>query len=82
MSGVAGKEPETNMVKMTLNDCAEYCAPKVRKLAPGKKVGVLNGIKNAFNFKADVSDEQSEKIYMILKNRKVFAEDGNKVIWA
>ena len=56
MSGVAGKEPETIMVKMTLNDCAEYCAPKVRKLAPGKKVGVLNGIKNAFNFKADVSD--------------------------
>lgn len=81
MSGVAGKEPETIIVKMTLNDCAEYCAPKVRKLAPGKKLGVLNGIKNAFNFKADVTDEQAEKIYTILKNRKVFVEEGGRILW-
>ena len=44
-------EPETIMVKMTLLDCAEYCRPKVVKLRPGKKSGVINGIKNAFNFK-------------------------------
>jgi len=81
MSGVAGKEPETVLVKMTLNDCAEYCAAKVRKLGPVKKPGVLNAIKNTFNFKADVTDEQAEKIYTILKNRKVFVEDGTKIIW-
>lgn len=81
MSGVAGKEPETIIVRMTLNDCAEYCVPKIRKLAPGKKSGVLNGIKNAFNFKADVTDEQAEKIYILLKNRRVFAEDGEKILW-
>jgi len=37
MSGVAGKEPETVLVKMTLNDCAEYCAAKVHKLGLAKK---------------------------------------------
>lgn len=81
MSGVAGKEPETVVVKLTLSDCAEYCAAKVRKLGPGKKSGALNAIKNAFNFKADITDEQAEKIYTILKNRKVFGEESGKIVW-
>lgn len=74
-------EPETIMVKMTLLDCAEYCRPKVVKLRPGKKSGVINGIKNAFNFKAEITDETAEKIYGLLLNRKVFSEENGKIIW-
>ncbi|MCQ2393861.1 MAG: hypothetical protein MJ249_06175 [Kiritimatiellae bacterium] len=81
MSGVAGKEPETIVVKMTLSDCAEYCEAKVRKLGPGKRASVLNAIKNTFNFKADITDDQAEKIYTILKNRRVFGEEGGKIFW-
>ena len=75
-------EPETIMVKMTLLDCAEYCRPKVAKLRPGKKSGVINGIKNAFNFKAEITDETAEKIYGLLLNRKVFSEENGKIIWS
>lgn len=75
------KEPETIMVKMTLLDCAEYCRPKVVKLRPGKKSGVINGIKNAFNFKAEITDVTAEKIYGLLLNRKVFSEENGKIIW-
>ena len=75
-------EPETIMVKMTLQDCAEYCKPKVVKLRPGKKAGVINGIKNAFNFKAKIADETAEKIYGLLLNRKVFSEYNGKIIWS
>ena len=74
-------DPETIMVKMTLLDCAEYCKPKVVKLRPGKKSGVINGIKNAFNFKAEITDETAEKIYGLLLNRKVFSEENGKIIW-
>ena len=74
-------EPETIMVKMTLLDCAEYCGPKVVKLRPGKKSGVINGIKNAFNFKAEITDATAEKIYGLLLNRKVFSEENGKIIW-
>ena len=74
-------EPETIVVKMTLLDCAEYCRPKVVKLRPGKKSGVINGIKNAFNFKAEITDETAEKIYGLLLNRKVFSEENGKIIW-
>ena len=74
-------EPETIMVKMTLLDCAEYCRPKVVKLRPGKKSGVINGIKNAFNFKAEITDATAEKIYGLLLNRKVFSEENGKIIW-
>ena len=74
-------DPETIMVKMTLLDCAEYCRPKVVKLRPGKKSGVINGIKNAFNFKAEITDETAEKIYGLLLNRKVFSEENGKIIW-
>ena len=59
-------ERETIMVKMTLLDCAEYCRPKVAKLRPGKKSGVINGIRNAFNFKAEITDAAAEKIYGLL----------------
>ena len=72
--------PETIMVKMTLLDCAEYCRPKVAKLRPGKKSGVINGIKNAFNFKAEITDATAEKIYGLLLNRKVFSEENGKII--
>ena len=74
-------DPETIVVKMTLLDCAEYCRPKVVKLRPGKKSGVINGIKNAFNFKAEITDETAEKIYGLLLNRKVFSEENGKIIW-
>ena len=74
-------EPETIMVKMTLLDCAEYCRPKVAKLRPGKKSGAINGIKNAFNFKAEITDATAEKIYGLLLNRKVFSEENGKIIW-
>ena len=74
-------DPETIVVKMTLLDCAEYCRPKVVKLRPGKKSGVINGIKNAFNFKAEITDEIAEKIYGLLLNRKVFSEENGKIIW-
>ncbi len=74
-------DPESIMVKMTLLDCAEYCRPKVVKLRPGKKSGVINGIKNAFNFKAEITDATSEKIYGLLLNRKVFSEENGKIIW-
>ena len=74
-------EPGTIMVKMTLLDCAEYCRPKVVKLRPGKKSGVINGIKNAFNFKAEITDATAEKIYGLLLNRKVFSEEDGKIIW-
>ena len=73
-------EPESIMVKMTLLDCAEYCRPKVIKLRPGKKSGVINGIKNAFNFKAEITDATAE-IYGLLLNRKVFSEENGKIIW-
>ena len=75
-------EPETIMVKMTILDCAEYCRPKVVKLRPGKKSGVINGIKNAFNFKAEITDETAEKIYGLLLSRKVFSEENGKIIWS
>ena len=74
-------DPETIVVKMTLLDCAEYCRPKVVKLRPGKKSGVINGIKNAFNFKAEITDATAEKIYGLLLNRKVFSEENGKIIW-
>ena len=74
-------DPETIVVKMTLLDCAEYCRPKVVKLRPGKKSGVINGIKNAFNFKAEMTDATAEKIYGLLLNRKVFSEENGKIIW-
>lgn len=74
-------EPETIVVKMTLLDCAEYCRPRVVKLRPGKKSGVINGIKNAFNFKAEITDATAEKIYGLLLNRKVFSEENGKIIW-
>ena len=75
-------DPETIVVKMTLLDCAEYCRPKVVKLRPGKQSGVINGIKNAFNFKAEITDETAEKIYGLLLNRKVFSEENGKIIWS
>ena len=75
-------EPETIMVKMTLLDCAEYCRPKVVKLCPGKKSGVINCIKNAFNFKAEITDATAGKIYGLLLNRKVFSEENGKIIWS
>ena len=74
-------DPETIMVKMTLLDCAEYCRSKIAKLRPGKKSGVINGIKNAFNFKAEITDATAEKIYGQLLNRKVFSEENGKIIW-
>ena len=74
-------DPEKILVKMTLLDCAEYCKSKVAKLRPGKKAGVINGIKNAFNFKADISDATAEKIYGLLLNRKVFSEENGKICW-
>ena len=74
-------DPETIVVKMTLLDCAEYCRPKVVKLRPGKKSGVINGIKNAFNFKAEITDATAEKLYGLLLNRKVFSEENGKIIW-
>ena len=74
-------DPETIVVKMTLLDCAEYCRPKVVKLRPGKKSGVINCIKNAFNFKAEITDATAEKIYGLLLNRKVFSEENGKIIW-
>ena len=74
-------DPETIMVKMTLLDCAEYCRPKVVKLRPWKKSGVINGIKNAFNFKSEITDATAEKIYGLLLNRKVFSEENGKIIW-
>ena len=74
-------EPESIMVKMTLLDCTEYCRPKVAKLRPGKKSGVINGIKNAFNFKAEITVATAEKIYGLLLNRKVFSEENGKIIW-
>ena len=82
MSGIAAKEAETVVVKMTLNDCADYCAPKVRKLGPVKKRGALNAIINAFNFKADITDQQAEKIYTILKNRHLFLESDSDILWS
>lgn len=82
MSGLTSNASETILVKMTMNDCADYCAVKLKKLMPSKKVGALNGIKNAFNFKADINDEQAERIYEMLKNRKVFLENGGKIVWA
>lgn len=81
MNANSSKGPEFVMVKMTLNDCADYCSARVRKLGPAKKTGVLNAIKNAFNFKAEISDDQVEKVYAILKNRKLFADESGKIVW-
>lgn len=82
MSGLIPNEPETLIVKMTVADCADYCRTKFPKNPPAKKSAVLRSIKTAFNFKADVSDEFAEKIYQKMLNKKWFAEEGNKIVWA
>lgn len=81
MSGLMPNEPDTLLVKMTVADCADYCLRKFPKNPPTRKDAVIRSIRTAFNFKADVSDEFAEKIYQKMKNKKCFAEDGNKVIW-
>ena len=83
------KEPEkiTITTEMTLSDCAEYCRPEVSRYPSGNKWGVINDIKhafkikNAFNFKAEITDATAEKIYGLLLNRKVFSEENGKIIW-
>lgn len=81
MSGLEPNISDSILVKMTVADCADYCHGKFPKNPPTKKESVLRSIKNAFNFKADVSDEFAEKIYQKMKNKKFFTEEGNKVIW-
>ena len=82
MSGLMPNEPETLLVKMTVADCADYCRTKFPKNLPARKDAVIRSIKTAFNFKADMSDEFAEKIYQKMKNKKWFAEEGNKIVWS
>ena len=35
----------------------------------------------AFNFKADITEAQAEQIYKGLLNKKLFVEDGTKIMW-
>ena len=72
VSGVSGDQ-------MTLKQAVDYCTPRLVKLGPKKKSGVLNGIHAMFNFQGGVSDERAEEIYQALRNVGVFTEVNGKI---
>ncbi len=67
--------------QMTLKEAADYCAPRLLKLAPKKKTGVLNGLRAMFNFQGGVSDGKLDEIYRTLQGRGVFKECNGKIVY-
>lgn len=80
-SGAAVPVDAFMTMRMTVKDCVDYCAGKFAKIRPNKKSGVIRTIKAAFNFKADITDVQSEQIYRGLLNKKLFKESDGRIEW-
>lgn len=74
VTGVSGDE-------MTLKQAADYCAPRLVKLGPKRKEGVLKSLHTMFNFQGGVSDARVEEIYQSLRSRGVFAENDGKIVY-
>lgn len=72
VAGVSGDQ-------MTLKQAVDYCSPRLVKLRPKKKSGVINGLHAMFNFQGGVSDERAEEIYQALRNKGVFAEVNGRI---
>lgn len=72
VSGVSGDQ-------MTLKQAVDYCAPRLVKLGPKKKDGVLKSLHAMFNFQGGVSDARTEEIYEALRGKGVFAETNGKI---
>jgi len=61
-------------------DNIEYVAPRLLKLRPGKKEGVLNSIAAMYQFQGGISDADKERIFTgLVKHGYIRLESNNRV---
>jgi len=66
---------------MTVKEIAEHVKPRLAKLAPKKKVTLINSIAAIFQFTGGIEQKKMEQVFQELIRSKFLSESDGKIIY-